>query len=184
MKPHAILLAVLATFVLTGCGSSPTVDYYTLAMEPSGRTAFPVNVRVDSLQTTEALTRSRIMIASSPTRVEYYATASWVAGVGELVRRKLQAEFGEPQDGRPVYVLSGTVTACEQVDGADGTQARLEIDAIVRGAHDKRFEDPLVAKTFSATVPAPESDPDSIARALTQCAETIASEIAAAIAEL
>jgi ABC-type uncharacterized transport system auxiliary subunit len=184
MKPHAILLAVLATIVLAGCGSSPTVDYYTLAMEPSGRSAPPVNVRVESLQTTEALTRSRIMIASSPTRVEYYATASWVASVGELVQRKLQAEFGEPQDGKPVYVLSGTVTACEQVDRPNGAQARLEIDAIVRGAHQKQFEDPLISRTFSATVPASGSDPDAIAEALTQCAETIGSEIAAAIAEL
>jgi ABC-type uncharacterized transport system auxiliary subunit len=184
MKPYAILVAVLATIVLAGCGSSPTIDYYTLAMEPSGRSAPPVNIRVEPLQTTDALTRSRIMIASSPTRVEYYATASWVASVGELVQRKLQAEFGEPQAAKPGYVLSGTVTACEQVDRADGAHARLEIDAIVRGAHHRRFEDPLISRTFSATVPATGSDPDAIAKALTRCAENIASDLAAAIAAL
>ena len=68
----------------------------------------------------------------------------------------------------------------QQIDRPDGTQARLEIDAIIRGADDRRFEDPVIARTFSATVPASGSDPDAIANALTLCAETVASEIAAA----
>ena len=63
----------------------------------------------------------------TPTRIEYYATDHWVAGVGELVQRKFQTEFGPHEDGRPTYVVSGKVVALEQVDRAGTTEARMSV---------------------------------------------------------
>jgi ABC-type uncharacterized transport system auxiliary subunit len=176
--------ALIAVLVLAGCGSSPTVDYYTLSMDPSGRTEPVVNLTVERFGTIDALARSQLMIAASATRIDYYADASWVSGVGELVQRKLQAEFGEPTEGRPSYLVGGTVTALEQVDVAGGAEARLEIEAVVRDASSKRYEDPVLVQTFSATRRADAAAPDAVVEALSACAEEIASEIARAVSEL
>lgn len=176
-------IALIATMILAGCGSSPTIDYYTLSMNPSNEAEPTVNMIVERFGTTEALARPQIMIAASDTRVEYYARANWVSGVGEQVQRKLQTEFGEPREGRPTYLLSGTVTALEQVDVADGARARLEVEVEVRSTEGKRYEDPLLRRTFSAERPA-AAGPAAVVDALSECAEQIAADIASAVARL
>jgi ABC-type uncharacterized transport system auxiliary subunit len=177
-------ILLIITLAVAGCGSSPKVDYYTLAMESSGRAESEVNVVVERMHTTEALGRSRIMIAASETRVEYYATANWASSVSELVQRKLQSEFGEPRDADRKFLLSGRITAFEQVDAGGSSSARLAIEAVIRDPTLKRYDEPLLTATFSATKPVAAADPDAVAAALSVCAEDVAADIAAAIAGL
>ena len=128
MRIQRYLLA--AAFLLPACASAPKVDYYTVSMEPSGRARPTVDLKVERLQTTDALSRSQILIATSPTTLDYYATDLWAAGVGEMVQLKLQTELGAPVDGRTRFLLSGTVLAFQQVDTPGGADAlaRLEIE--------------------------------------------------------
>ncbi len=176
--------AVIATLVFAGCSSSPPMDYYTLSMEPSGGAEPGFNVTVERLLTTEPLARQQILIAASSTRIEYYARANWAASVGELVQRKLQAELGRPREGRPGYVLSGTVTAAEQVDVPGGAEARLEIQAVIREAGSMRYQEPRLVQTFAATQPAAAARPGAVVEALSVCAERVAADIADAVSGL
>lgn len=177
-------LALIATLVIAGCSSSPPVDYYTLSMNSSGGAEPAVNLIVERLLTTEPLARRQILIASSPTRIEYYAGANWAASVGEMVQRKLQAEFGEPRRDRPTYVVAGTVTAFEQVDVGTGAEARLEVALEIRDANAKRYEEPELTDTFRASQPAAAADPGAVVEALSVCAEQVAADIARAVSAL
>jgi ABC-type uncharacterized transport system auxiliary subunit len=165
--------------VLCGCASAPKIDYYTLGMESSGRIVPAVNVSVERLRTTEALSRSQIMVLASPTKIEYYATDHWAGSVGELVQQKLAAEFGPPVDGRRTLVISGKVLACEQVDGPGGAKARVKIDIVIRDADTPRYQPPLLEKSYNSSRTVSGSNPGSVVEELSSCVEDIASEIAA-----
>ena len=164
--------------VLAACASSPKLNYYTLSAESSGNSQPAVNLDVQRFQTTEALSRSGILIAASPTRVEYYATDQWVGGLAELVRQKLTVEFGEQVEGRRNLAMTAVVLACEQVDVAGGTEARMKLSVTVRDPAEKRYREPLLSKTYEASRPMAHSSADSVVVALSICAEQIAADIA------
>ena len=180
MKRFSQLFVIL---VLAACASSPKLNYYTLSAESSGNSQPAVTLDVQRFQTTEALSRSGILIAASPTRVEYYATDHWVSSVGELVQQKFQAEFGPHVAGRPTYELSGKVTAFEQVDRGGVTETRMAVDVVIRDPSKKRFEAPLLEQSFNATETAAAGNADAVAQSLSKSAEKIAAEIVAALAK-
>ena len=171
-------LVMASIFAMTACASAPKIDYYTLDMTSSGQARSSATIVVERLQTTEALGRSQILIQSSPTRVEYYATDRWSGSLGELIQQKLTAEFGEPAEGPKKLVLSGTIVAFEQVDGTAGATARVELRAKVREADSKRFQEPVLEKVYRATTPLDTAGPDAVAKGLSRCLEQIAAQIA------
>jgi hypothetical protein len=177
MRSTAMLSAALCA--LCACASAPKIDYYTLAMQPSGAIDTGVNLEVERLRTTEALSRSQIMVLASPTRVEYYATDQWAGSVGETVQQKLATEFGAPVDGRRTLVVSGTVLACEQVDGPDGTRARVRLAIVIRDPATPRYQPPLLEKFYDSSRPVSAPNPASLVVELSRCVEEIAAEIAA-----
>lgn len=168
----------VAACLLSACASAPKIDYYTVSMKPSGRARPTVDLKVERLQTTDALSRSQILIATSPTTIDYYATDLWAAGVGELVQLKLQAELGAPVDGRTTFPLSGTVLAFQQVDTPGGADALARLEIEVRDASAKRYDPPVLSKTYEARLPAASASPPAVAAALSKCLEQIAVEIA------
>jgi uncharacterized lipoprotein YmbA len=168
----------LALVALSACASTPKVDYYTLAMEPSGRVGTDHNLVVESMRTTEALSRSQIMIQTSATEIEYYATAHWAGSIGELVEQKLTIEFGQAREGRRTLTLSGTVLACEQVDVAGGAEARMRMRVVIRDPGEKAYKDPVRDSIYAATRPASAATPGAVVQALSKCAEDIAVAIA------
>jgi uncharacterized lipoprotein YmbA len=182
MRSTPFLTAVLC--VACACASAPKIDYYTLGMESSGRAVTTVNISVERLATTEALGRSQIMVLASPTRIDYYATSQWAGSVGELVQRKLAAEFGPPVEGREAFVVSGRVLACEQVDRPGGVEARVKLEIVVRDAEVPRYQKPVLEKSYSSSrsVAGPGAGP--VVEELTRCVEEIAAEIAADVSSL
>jgi len=162
---------------LTACASAPEIRYYTLDMEPSGQVAPTVNLVVDQVRTTDALSRPQIMIQASPTRIEYYAADRWVGAPSELVRQKLTAEFGQPVDGRRTLLVSILVLSAEQVDVADGAAAKMRLSVSVRDSEMKRYQPPLLEKTYEASRAAPQATAAAVVEALSICAEEIAREI-------
>ena len=174
----------LALFVLFGCASAPKIDYYTLGMERSGEAQPEVNLVVERLQTTEALSRSQILIHTSATEIEYYAADHWAGGLGELVQRKLAAEFGPPVESRRNLVVSGTVLACEQADLPAGTEARITLQLAIRDATSRRYQPPLLDKTYACERGADRATPAAVVESLSLCVEELAAEIAADAAAL
>jgi len=182
MRIQHVLPLVLLT--LLGCASAPDVDYFTLDMTRSGSVETGVNLLVGRFVTTEALERSQILIQASPTRIDYYAVDRWASGVGELVQRKLVAEFGPIVEGRRSFKVTGRVLAFEQVDGETGAEGRVALVVAIRDAHAKSYEDPLMEKTYKLTRTADGVTPDAVVVALSRAMEQIAAEIAADAAKL
>ena len=178
------LVVPLMLLALWACASAPDINYYTLDMSPSGKVETAVNLVVGKFATTESLGRSQILIHTSPTRIEYYATDRWAAGVGELVERKLAAEFGPSVEGRPSLKVTGRVIAFGQRDEATGVKARVELAVVIRDGQAKSYEDPLLQKTYEVTRNADGPMPDAVVEALSAAMEEIAAEIAADAAAL
>ena len=174
----------VAGCLLAACASAPKIDYYTLAMEPSGQIRTTVNLVVERLRTTEALGRSQILISTSPTRIEYYATDRWAGSVTELVQQKLAVEFGPPVEGRKTLRVSGTVLACEQVDVGGGAEGRVKIAVEVRDPAGARFEQPLLEKTYEVSRSASRPSPAAVVEALSRCVEEIAAKITTDVSSL
>ena len=174
---RAIHCLSVPLLVLVGCASAPKISYYTLDMAPSGQAKPAHNLVVERFRTSEAVARSQILIHASPTEVDYYATDQWVAGRGERVQQKLAAEFGQPVEGRRTLIVSGTVLACGQVDRQAGAEAAMTLQIAVRDAAGKRYREPLIDRTYTATRTA-SADPASVVAALSRCAEEIAAAIA------
>ena len=169
---------ITALCLLSACASAPKIDYYTLDMEPSGEARTAVNLTIDRVRATDALSRSEILVQASPTRIEYYASDRWVGGVAELVEQKLRAEFGSAVEGRRSLAVAATVLACEQVDVANGAVARMKLSVTVRDPALKRYQEALLEKTYEASLPASQPTAGAVVEALSECAERIAAEIA------
>ena len=175
---RATMCPVVLACMLSACASAPKIDYYTLGAEASGAVRTSVNIEVERFTTTEALSRSQILVASSETRVEYYASDHWAGGIGELVQQKLAAEFGPPEKGRRTVKLSGRVLACEQVDVPNGAEARLKLSIRLRDPGEKRYRGTLLEKTYESVCAASGRNADAVVTALARCTEQIAGEIA------
>jgi len=172
--------SIFAVLILTfACASAPKINYYSLGVESSGEAHPAVNLKVERLRTTEALGRSQIMIRASSTRIEYYAVDQWAGGVGELVQQKLAAEFGPAVEGSKTLMVSGLVVACEQVDSPEGSEARVQLDIVIRDADEARYRPPLLERTDEASRGVARPNADAVVDALSRCVGQIASEIAA-----
>jgi len=171
-------LVIASLPVLAACASAPVIHYYTFDMAPSGRTAAAVALKVEDLRTSEALGRRQILIQTSPTRIEYYATDQWAGDVGELVAQKLAAELGPAAPGAPVLRVTGTVVDCGQVDRPGGAAAaRLTLEVTVRDPAHQLTQAPLLVKTYTCERSAEQATPDAVARALSRCVEDVAAEL-------
>lgn len=175
---------IVAICLICACASTPKVNYYTLSVEPSGQARPTVNLVVERLRTTEALSRSQILIYTSATEIEYYATEQWAGSLGELVQQKLAVEFGEPVEGRRTLRVSGVLLACEQVDVPSGAEARVKLQLVMRDSESKRYRPPLFEKTYAAQQSASRPSAAEVVVALSRCFEKIAAEIAADVSAL
>ena len=63
-------------------------------------------------------------------------------------------------------------------------RGKVVLEVAIRSADGKRYETPLLAKTYEATRKADESKVDAVVRALSRATEAIAAEIAADAAGL
>lgn len=169
----AVLLVLAA---LAGCATAPPRNYYTLDMTPAnGQSA--LNLVVDRIRTSEALSKREIMIKKSPTEVEYYATDLWAASLDELVTQKLQAEFGTLEPSRPVLRLVGTVLAFEQIEEKGHAETIARILLQFRAEKDSLHAPPRLERVYEVRSPLPESNAGAAVEALSRALEQIAREV-------
>lgn len=180
MKRPALVFAALIALTGAACTTTaPVVNYYTLDMAPSGETEPAVNIEVeDRLRAVEPLSKRNILIAVSPVQVEYYAVDEWAAGVDELVREKLEAEFGPYVEGRETAVLEGTILAFEHEERAERDAARVKLRAVMRAAGADRDAPPLVRKTYEERVALQGGARDDLVRGLSEAVARIAARMA------
>ena len=173
-----VWFGLLPALCLGACSTTPPTNYYTLEMVHSGLTQPSVNLLVSRISVGEALSRRDIMIKESPTKIEYYATTQWAAGLDEMVREKLEEEFGPRVAGRPSFSLTGHIQAFEQIDTPGGADARVKLLVELREEQASRHDPPLLLKTYEAQKKAATARPEDVVHALSQLVETIAASIA------
>ena len=168
----------VAVAALVGCASSPPPRYYTLNMEPSGGATVPCNIDVERLRPSEPLSRKEILIKTSPTEIEYYASHQWAANLGELVKEKLESEFGQDLDDRKTIVISGTILAFEQIDVPGGAEVHIKLEVEFRPEGAGRHEAPLAEKRYEIRARTQTTRPGDVVKALSHGLGQIAAEIA------
>jgi len=177
-------IAVVAVVVaFSGCSTTPPA-YYTLDMRPSGTTESVANLSVGSIVIADAIAQRNVLIRKSPTEVEYYAVGEWAGSVDELIREKLEAEFGGPVAERRTLVLTGRLLNFGQVDAPEGAVAHLKIAVEARETGKSRYSPALLSKTYDITHPAAESSANGVAAALSRCVEKLAAALVADTAGL
>ena len=170
---------VLIILTAAGCVSVPEVNYYTLDLRSSGRISGAFVIDSVRIRVGEAVSRREIMIRTSPTQVEYYATQVWAAGLDEQISEKLKAEFG----ARPVpdsirIDIVGELLAFEQVDTPEGADAHVKIDLTITRSIANSEEKIEFSKVYETTVAADAQTAPAVVEALSHATELIASEIA------
>jgi ABC-type uncharacterized transport system auxiliary subunit len=152
-------------------------------MHPSGEIDPAVNLDVDRIRSSEALSRPRILVQISPTRVEYYAHDEWVGPLHELVAQKLEAEFGEGDESVPALEITGDLLAFEQVDITGGANARVKLAVAFWPVGDHN-DTPLMANVYEKQVPSGATTPAAVVEALSRALEAVAADIARDAARL
>ncbi len=167
------LLAVLA-----GCVSVAESNYFTLDMRSSGRVESSFALQDVRIRPGEAVSRAEIMIRTSPTQVEYYATERWAANLGEQLSEKLKSEFGQASSSSQGVRIEGTLLAFEQIDTESGADARVKLDIHISipSREDESFTS--FNRIYEAIVPADEATAPAVVRALSRGLESIAAELA------
>lgn len=183
------MAAMLAAAVCAGCVSLPKPLYFTLDMttapgEGAGYRALEGRrIDVDTIRVTDKLVRRDVLIRLGATELEYYHDALWVSRLADIAAEKLEVEFAAPPGAAdtPVFTLFGTLLACEQVDGPDGTvYAHLKLDAHLRREQASRFS-PEFEKVYEFLAPVDGDGPFPavVVAKLSEGMEAIAAEIAA-----
>ena len=163
---------------VAGCLSVPEPNYYTLDMRASGRVESPFVLDSVRIHAGEAVSRREIMIRTSPTEIEYYATQLWAADLGEQLSEKLKTEFG-PTDAPVAAVnIDGDLLAFEQVDTKDGADARIKLDLRVTMDFGAGTEPRSFSKIYETVVTAEAQAAPAIVKALSRGLEKIAGELA------
>lgn len=173
---------LFAAVALAGCASAPRTNYYTLDMRPSAHREQPAPIEIWRLRISEPLAGRNILVQASPTRIEYYAVDQWAAGIEELVREKLEAEFqfsGGRTAGPAGLVVDGIIQNFGQEDTPDGAVAYLKAAIEFRTPEMGHYQEPLLRKTYEIRKPAQAADAPSVVQALSRCVETLADEMLA-----
>lgn len=169
----ATLMAILA-----GCLSVPEPNYFTLDMRSSGRIDAPFAVEEVRIRPGEAVARREIMIRTSPTQIEYYATQRWAADLGEQLSEKLKTEFSQSQGEKARVWIEGDLLAFEQVDTRDGADAHLKLDLVVTLKSENGDTSRSFRKVYETVVTADAPNAPAIVEALSRGLESIAVELA------
>jgi len=174
------VLTILFGSICCGCASTPQTRYYTLDMSPSGTAHAPCDIKIERIDATEALSRKEILVLRSPTQVEYYALDAWVENVGELARRKLQAEFGRNPDASRTLTARGRLEHFEQVDGPAGPEAWVQLRLTFQNRDKRPRTAPVLEQTYEVRRPAEDSGQGAAAnvvKALSSALEQIARDV-------
>jgi len=178
MIPRFFTLILTATLLIlaAGCISTPPARYYTLNMKPSAAPSDLNNIEIGRIEVSEALARRNLLIKTSATEIEYYASDQWVAGLEELVSEKLALELQDNTSPSRMLCLTGTLLAFEQVDRSGGADARLKMDIFIRKLANN---EPVLRKTYEILEPAKATSPIEVVAALSVCMEKLAVQIRA-----
>ncbi len=171
------ILLVLATVVVAGCASAPPATYYTLDFHRASTATPPVNLDVDFLRPAEALSRANLLVRTDPTRIEYYNAHQWASSLNEIVREKLEIEFGPDRDALPTLFVQGDILAFGEDETSGGKEAHVKLELAFRRADSSRYGDTLLERTYEARVPAASTEPNDTVVALSRAVEQIAAEI-------
>jgi ABC-type uncharacterized transport system auxiliary subunit len=187
-----LLVLGAALMLLAAClGRVPAVSYYRL-VGPQGCSplrTYPYKIAVVPFGASPALRQTSLLYRPSPYELATYDSSRWEAMPSEMVTERLQ-EFLEDcrlfngvtrygLSAEPQLLLRGRLVGFEEVNGPQGAQAELSVEAELVSLDDSEtlWEGRLVART-----PMVERSPRELARAMSKSLAAVLEEMTARLA--
>ena len=169
------LPTLMVALLAVSCASVPDFKYYTVDMTPSGSASGGPSVAIADVEVSQALIKSELLIHTSPTQIEYYATHRWAAPVREIVQDKLNVELGADFAAVPDHEVRLSVKRFGQVDTPEGAAGH----AVIVARYFDASGDPIFQTTYTARQMAASGTAPAVVQALSECLEAIAGQMAA-----
>ncbi len=179
-----------ALLLLAGCGSSPTVQFFTLSVEGGAgeRATLPWAVQVVAVHIPDTLDRQQMVSASGPNVIEVRDARRWSAPLGPMIRRVLSEDLQRrfvpgtvvmPDAPAPPRTRRVVVTVAQFWREADGRVQLIGSWSLLRAGSDA----PLLRRDVALGVPAEdgaEAEVAGMSRLLAELAGQIAATVRSA----
>jgi uncharacterized protein len=181
MRKELALLSVM--FLLTGCGSSPKTNFYTLSVIPGKTGAESVSspVQLAAVHIPSSLDRQQMVSMTSANRVQISETNRWLGAFDEMARNVLAQDLAArlpkgkvilPQAPAPAGTATLVVTIAQFGPGANGSVKLSGSWALLR----YNSGVPILERDFQLEA-GPAEDPPGTAAAMSRALGQLAGEI-------
>jgi len=192
-----ILVLLSAMLFVTGCGGKSTymVQQYLLDYTPpalAGLARANEAIRVESFSTAQAFASTAMLYRTSPLELSSYSRERWRVMpcdmVTDFLLRDLRSSgafkavlaYEDPGGGR--YVVTGTVVEFLEVDGSDGSKARLSVDATLLDTTEREITKRFVfQKTYTIEEPMTDKSARALAESMSRALKKFSGELIADI---
>jgi len=190
-----LAVALMGSFVLTGCGSVRYPATYILNFPPPVPQAAPPNgalgpVAIREFQCPEYLCEGRIVYRSSPEEVGFYEYHRWAINPREAITQYVvqglrtgslfKSVAIHERGPEAAYVLSGNIDRLEEVDQGRDVRAVCAISAQLL---DSRTRSVVWSHTASETVQVEKRDVRGVVSSLSAAARTAADRLLKSMTE-
>lgn len=157
----AMVVLIVASGLVAGCGSGPQRKYYTLAYAIDDNPAnferaplYPISIRVKRFTIGEPYNRPQLVYRQSPFEFMYYGFRYWAAKpqklLRDIIKEHIQSQnivnsiYLEYTDKVPDYELGGNIESIEEFDSGGDWYAHLALRLELT-----RFSDKTVVWRYS-----------------------------------
>jgi uncharacterized lipoprotein YmbA len=184
------VIAMLAGFLLTACGTSPQLHWYALeaAASPGNARAAGVSVYIGAVTVPEAVDRPQLVLRKTGGEIAVLDAHRWVEPLKVAIGRVVAAQLGDALGSARVGAFPGTALAdatyrvqldVQRFDSVPGGAATIEAIWSVRRAAGG------AARTGRSSGSAPAAgDTQALPRAHVVALEAVSRDLASAIREL
>jgi uncharacterized protein len=176
-------------FLLTGCGSSPKTNFYTLSVIPGKTGAESVSspVQLAAVHIPSSLDRQQMVSMTSANRVQISETNRWLGAFDEMARNVLAQDLAArlpkgkvilPQAPAPAGTTTLVVTIAQFGPDADGRVKLNGSWALLHGSSGL----PALERNFQLDA-GPTADADATAAAMSRALGQLAGEIVSTLSK-
>jgi uncharacterized lipoprotein YmbA len=182
-----LLLCIAIAALLTACGSSPTVKYYTLSPQATAsNTTTKLALKIGPAEFPRALARSQIVTRSSSTQLEVDEYNVWAAPLENQFLRVLGDNLGAELGTHRIVVYPAEAAFpvdyqllldVLQFDGVKGDSVTLRVRWSILRPDGSAVDDGLFKKTQTASGNAYDGLVTAHSKLVAALAETLATQL-------
>lgn len=176
-KTTAVILITLASLFIVSCSlfsKAPVKHYYQIYYSPKEGTArtIPATVRIKSFEEDKIYRRHNLVYRKSFEEMFYYNTHFWASRPADMLtdivanhiaKKNMFSEVIVAMDKRPKYVITGRLTALDEIISGEKRYARVGITFELR---DYDTNTVIVAHSFEERKEVAGMEPVYVVRAM------------------